>query len=126
MRELLTSELQQALRDRDTAAVAALRSALAAIGNAEAVPGSLPNPPGPGAGPIAGAVIGLGAGEAARHVLSDDEVAAIVRAEIEERQAAAVQYRDGGHEARAGQLLREADVLTAVLARAGEGQTSSR
>lgn len=126
MRELLARELEQALRARDTAAVAALRSALAAIGNAEAVPANPPNPPGPGAGPIAGAVIGLGAGDADRRVLSDDEVAGIVQAEIEERQAAAAQYRDGGHEARADQLQLEADVLTAVLAKAAGGQTSSR
>jgi uncharacterized protein len=126
MRELLARELRQALRGRDKAAVAALRSALAAIGNAEAVPASQPNPPGPGAGPIAGAVAGLGASEAARRKLSDDEVAGILRAEIADRLTAAGQYREGGHDARASQLQREADVLSAVLAQAAGDQTSSR
>ncbi|MBO0816776.1 MAG: hypothetical protein J2P30_16755, partial [Actinobacteria bacterium] len=60
----LAGELRKAVAARDLIAVSALRSALAAIDNAGAVPLS----PGPAAGTssphVAGAAAGLGAGEA--------------------------------------------------------------
>ena len=121
--ERLALELRRALRGGDRSAVAALRSALAAIGNAEAVPDDGADERRTGAGPIAGALTGLGAGDVARRVLSADEVTAIVRAEVAERRAAAGQYRDGGHESGAIRLEREADVLTAALGRAVPGPT---
>jgi uncharacterized protein len=61
MRRALTA----AMKARDQRAVAALRSALAAIDNAEAVEAAGEGHP-PGEGRIAGAVLGVGAAEVAR------------------------------------------------------------
>jgi hypothetical protein len=121
--------LTAALRARDLTAVAALRSALAAIGNAGAVP--VPAAP-PAANPsagipaaaraagasphIAGAAVGLGAAEAERRRLSPARVAAIVQAEIDERRAAAAQYERAGHADRAARLTAEAQSLAAAVA----------
>ncbi len=113
--------LRAALKARDTAAVSALRSALAAIGNAEA----LPVPAAPHAGRdrplgrpasqyLADSVAGLGAAEADRRVLTETDIVGIVRTEIAERRAAAASYEQAGHADRADRLRREADALAAV------------
>jgi uncharacterized protein len=107
---------------QDKQAVAALRSALAAIDNAEAV--AAPQPPlhaapGSDAGgegiPIAGAVVGLGAGEVERRSLSGAEMEALVRREVDERQAAARAYMEAGQPSRAERLHAEAEVLSGFL-----------
>jgi len=121
-RARLRLALAEALRARDMNAVRPLRSALAAIGNAEAVEPGAPAPAGPGrpAGPgsphVAGAVEGLGAAEAERRRLSAAETEQIVRAEAGEREDAARGYERAGHADRADRLRREAQVLLAVLA----------
>ncbi|MBO0771199.1 MAG: hypothetical protein J2P35_07070 [Actinobacteria bacterium] len=115
----LAGELRKAVAARDLIAVSALRSALAAIDNAGAVPLS----PGPAAGTssphVAGAAAGLGAGEAERRRLSDSDAAEIVRAEAADRRAVAGDYDRSGHTERAWRLRREADVLEAALAAGG-------
>jgi uncharacterized protein len=103
------------MKARDPAAVAALRSALAAIDNAEAVE-VRHAPTSSSGGVIPGAVAGLGAGEAARRDLSEPEVAAIVRAEVVDRRSAAAEYERAGRPDRAARLTAEADVLDAHLA----------
>lgn len=109
----LRGALPAALKARDQVAVAALRSALAAIDNAQAVAA----PPAPrSGGVIAGAVAGLGAGEAPRRDLSPADVAAIVRAEVADRRAAAADYERAGQVDAATRLTAEADVLAALLA----------
>jgi uncharacterized protein len=114
----LTSRLQAALLDarkaRDTVAVAALRSLLSALANAEAIPPEEPTPL--AEGPIAGARVGLGATEAARRQLSPDDVAAIVEREVTERQAAAAEYESLGRTDEAARLRAEVAVLRAVTA----------
>jgi hypothetical protein len=113
----LRRALTAALRARDMTAAAALRSALGAIGNAEAVPVPKARP---GAGPsvasphVAGSVAGLGGAEAQRRNLSPAQVAAIVAAEIDERREAAAQYERAGHADRAARLAAEARALAAV------------
>lgn len=102
-----------ALKQRDTAAVSALRSALAAIGNAEALPA--PATHGGGGQNVAGSIAGLGATEASRRALTPAEIAGIVSTEIAERRAAADRYEQAGHADRADRLRREADALTAVV-----------
>jgi uncharacterized protein len=125
----LRAALGAALRARDLTAAAALRSALGAIGNAEAVPVPAPAAP-PAARPpapapadlraaarsphIAGAAAGLGAAEAERRRLTPGQVAAIVQAEIDERLAAATQYESAGHAGRAARLRSEAQALTSA------------
>lgn len=131
--ERLRAALRTALRDRDRVAMAALRSALAAIDNAGAVDpataaDSPPAGPVPGtrpasvAGPVpatsahvAGAVLGLGAAEVARRELTDADVAGIVRAELDDRLAAAALYERGGRTDVAARLRAEAAVLAAHL-----------
>jgi uncharacterized protein len=63
IRDRLAGSLRQALRDQDLVAASALRSALAAIGNAEAVPMDQAPAAGIGRASIAGALAGIGAGE---------------------------------------------------------------
>ena len=111
----LQRALAEALRARDTIAVSALRSALGAIGNAEAVEPGAAAPTGSGSPHVAGAVAGLGAAEAPRRRLSAAEVEQIIRAEAGERERAARDYERAGHADRAGRLRREARLLLAVL-----------
>jgi len=114
----LRRALRAALQARDPAAVSALRSAQAAIGNAEAI-----TPPGsaaPGGNQhFAGSVEGLGAAEAPRRVLSEADAEEIIGAEISERHEAADLYERAGHADRAARLRREAEVLRSALAGAG-------
>ena len=115
VRKRLALALFEALKARDMIAVSALRSALAAIDNASAVPAGPAPAAGAGGPHFAGSAVGLGAGEAARRLLSEAETAEIVRTEVAERQAAARAYEDRGHADRADRLRREAAVLMAAI-----------
>jgi uncharacterized protein len=95
----------------DRIAVSALRWALSAIGNAEAI-SPPPGMPGAGSPHIAGA--GLNAAEAQRRTLSAAEVDQIIQAEISERLLAAGDYERSGHADRPQRLRSEAGVLTSV------------
>jgi hypothetical protein len=92
-------------------AVSALRSALAAVGNAEAVPASHGGAGGGTGAHFAGAGTGLGAAEVVRRRLTQTEVAAIIQGEVDERLAAAAGYERSGHDNQATRLRREADIL---------------
>jgi uncharacterized protein len=110
----LRAALNEALRSRDSVAVAALRSALSAIANAEAVPSANTSRV-VGSEHVAGAVAGLGATEAARRELAEQDVAAIVGAEISDRRSAAGDYERLGRSDQSARLRREADVLAELL-----------
>jgi uncharacterized protein YqeY len=109
------------MKDRDTVAAAGLRSALAAIANAEAVPlpAASPGPrarPAPQSSPhFAGAVAGLGAAEVSGREVTEDEAAAIAAAEAADRRAAARDYQAAGHADRAHRLRREAQAIESAL-----------
>lgn len=75
-----------ARKDRDAVRVSALRSALSAIDNAE-TPDTGPAGGASAAGPIAGAVDGLGAAEVARRRLTDAEFRALLQTEVDEQLA---------------------------------------
>ena len=109
----LRQALLPALKARDQVAVGALRSALAAIDNAQAVdsPAALRS-----GVVIAGAVTGLGAVDAPRRQLSDGDVAAILRAEVADRRAAASDYERAGQVEAAARLTAEAAGHAAHLA----------
>lgn len=109
----LHAALAGALRRRDTIAVSALRSALSAISNAEAV-AVLPGAPATTSAHIARAAAGPGAGEVRRRSLSEAEVGQILRAEISERLTAAGDFDDVGRADRAHRLRSEADVIAEV------------
>jgi hypothetical protein len=107
--------LRAAMKARDTAAVKALRGALAAIANAEAVDASYESAVPRGSGPIAGAVSGLGAGEVARRDLAESDVVALVQREIEDRAAAAREYERLGRTVEAAELHAQCAALRAVV-----------
>ena len=113
-RTRLRTALLAARKDRDAVRVSALRSALSAIDNAEAVPPATPVDA-PSSGTIAGGVVGLGAAEAARRALSDEQIRAVMRTEIDERETAAAEVAAGGHVRHAATLREEAAVLSHLL-----------
>lgn len=107
------------MKARDSAAVAALRSVLGAIDNADAPDSD--SAPEVQAGVIAGGVVGLGAGEVARRELSTVELEAILHREVAERRAAVIGYRAGGQADAASTLEAEALVIDALLRDSGDG-----
>ncbi|MEY7971704.1 GatB/YqeY domain-containing protein [Saccharomonospora xinjiangensis] len=127
MRAALRQHLTTALKARDRVALAALRSALGAIDNAEAVPidsapiDSAPIDSAPVAGlggeHVAGAASGVGATEMTRRELTDAQLREIVENEIRERTAAADEYERLGRADHAERLRAEAEVLTRHLVR---------
>jgi uncharacterized protein YqeY len=116
--------LRDALKTRDVVAAFAVRSALGAIGNAEAVREGADVPEGAdvratpirtGSAYVAKAASGAGATEARRRRLSPADVRGIVEAEISERETTAGLYEAASHADRAERLRREAQILRAVL-----------
>jgi uncharacterized protein YqeY len=108
------------MRSRDAEAASALRSALAAIDNAEAIPvGQASNTATPSPH-FAGAAAGLGSAEAQRRGLTEAEISAIVDAEIAERLSAAAEYERSGHAKQGGRLRREAQILRDAVSPAGD------
>jgi hypothetical protein len=99
--------LSRALKERDTEAMSALRSALAAIANAEAVP--VPQRTG------TEVMLGVGPSEAPRRELTQDEIDGIVEAEIVERRRAAAGLVGLGQDAHMERLVEQAKVLERVL-----------
>ncbi|HTW15737.1 MAG TPA: hypothetical protein VMF51_11445 [Nocardioides sp.] len=110
LRAYLRARLTRARLDRDRTGAAALRSAIAALENAEAVPVE-PGLAEASSEHVAGAVAGLGAGEAARRVLSDAEERAIVDRERAELLDAATSYDAAGDPATAEATRRAAELL---------------
>ncbi|MCW2631870.1 MAG: hypothetical protein JWR88_832 [Pseudonocardia sp.] len=125
---MLRRALVDAMKARDSVAVSALRSALAAIENAEAVDAADGAPAGVGdADPhVAGSIVGLGAGEVSRRTLTPAEVVATVRAELDERLAAAVEYQRLGRREHAERLRGEAGVLSRQLAKDPGAEPTAR
>jgi len=92
---------------------------MSAISNAEAVEPGPGHPAGTGSTHFAGAVAGLGAGEAERRHLTEADVAAIVRQEAAEREAAAVEYERAGHVTEAARMRQGTGALMAALEESG-------
>lgn len=115
VRAALRAALTDAMRARDPVATAALRSAVAAIDNAEAVdPDAAPVATATSAD-VAGGVAGLGAAEVARRTLDEAEVLRVVRAEVDERQVAAADYERLGRADHAARLRAEAAAIATHL-----------
>ncbi len=112
LRLRMRQALPEAMRARDKVAVSALRTALAALDNAEAVPvdGAVTHGPALEQSPV-----GVGATEAPRRELTEPDVAEIVRAEVLERLEAAAQLPDPAQADRATRLRAEAAVLLRFL-----------
>lgn len=105
LRDRLRAALREALWTRDSAALTALRSALAALDNAEAADVAEPAAP----------AVGVRAAEADRRELAPEEEARIVQAEIDERVFAAEKYEAAGQPDRAVRLRTEARILSGCL-----------
>ncbi|MER6691150.1 hypothetical protein [Streptomyces minutiscleroticus] len=100
------------MRARDRTAVSALRTTLAALDNAEAVPADETVAHGPA---LEESPVGAGATEAARRALDERGVTDIVRAEAAERLEAAARLTAPAHADRAVRLRAEAAVLLRFL-----------
>ena len=112
-RTTLREALLAARKDRDPIRIAALRTALSAIDNAETPDDATVDAPESTA--VAGGVAGLGAAEVARRELDDRQIRDLLRGEVAERREAAEQFSAGGQAERASRLHAEATVLTDLL-----------
>jgi len=112
LRGRMASALTDAMRARDRVAVTALRSALSAVGNAEAVPVDTLPP----AGAAETAASGVGVADAPRRELTEQDVRAVVLAELAEHDGAAEHLRVAGRPDDAARVAAEADVLRELLA----------
>jgi uncharacterized protein YqeY len=115
IRAALRHGLTAALKARDSDAVAALRTAMAAIDNAEAVPAPATNSPTTSAH-VAGARGGPGSTEAARRQLSASDVRSVLRDQIAEHSRQAERYDTLGRADAAQRLRRQAGTLAPYLA----------
>jgi hypothetical protein len=119
LRAALRRGLTNAMKARDSDALAALRTAMAAIDNAEAVP--LTDTVAPSAMPsasgsrIAGAHAGAGSTEAARRQLTGAELVGILRDQVAEDTREADRYDSLGEADAADRLRRQASALAAYL-----------
>ena len=98
----------------DKASVKAFRSALSAIANSEAV--DTADGPAQVAGPMAGSVRGLGAGDVPRVALTELDLLDIVDGEIASLTASAAQYDTLGETAAADDIRAQIVALQRVLA----------
>jgi len=114
LRSRLRADLLAAMKARQLEAVSALRTALAEIDNAEAVAAPVQDRK-LASEHIAGASAGVGSTEAARRVLSLEELRALLRAQVSERLAEAGRYDGLGQGEAADRLRREAEVLGKYL-----------
>ena len=114
LRAALRHGLTTALKARDTDAMAVLRTAIAAIDNAQAVPAAGLSPPAASAH-VAGARRGVGSTEAARRQLSGSDLRDLLRDQIAEHAREADRYADLGQADAAQRLRRQARTLGAYL-----------
>jgi uncharacterized protein YqeY len=114
LRDRLRVRLKAAMRERDKPLASALRGVVSALENAEAVPA----PSGPLVATnehVAGATVGLAAGDAPRRELTEVDEREVVARELAELRSAAATYDEAGAADRADELRRAAAVVTAVL-----------
>ena len=114
LRAAMRRDLVSAMKARQPDAVAALRAAIAAIDNAEAVPAPEARQAATSSH-IAGARAGLGAAEAARRDLSNSDQRAILRDKITGYTAEADRYEALGQSDAAARLRTQARLLSAYL-----------
>jgi uncharacterized protein YqeY len=111
----LQDALRAALRACDRTTLSTIRSALARLANAEAVPvESLPP-----AGAVEGAAVGVGAADAPRRELTEPERRVLVEQEAAELADAAAHYRTAGRTTEADRADAGAALLRGLLESAG-------
>lgn len=104
MRDRLRSDLTRAMKARDQVRVMVLRSALAAIGNAEAVE------------VVATSEATIGSGDVRRKTLTGEQLVAVLHSEIQEREESVGEYERGEQHDRAEILRQEIEILRSYLA----------
>ncbi|MDP3889937.1 hypothetical protein [Nocardioides sp.] len=111
----LKADLTRAMRAGERPTMSVLRTALAAIANAEAQ--AVPHTPASqmNSTPIAGATAGLGSTDIPRRTLTDDEMREVIGAERSERLMVADTLHEAGRGADAQRLRDEASVLERYL-----------
>ena len=120
IRDRLRAALPAALKARDRPAAAAIRSALGAIDNAEAVTATRHAAPVVD-GPIAGAVAGVGRADVPRRSLDEAEMRALVIAEVAERRRLAADCERLARDEEARQLRAQATLLETYLEPPADG-----
>ncbi|MGH1564649.1 hypothetical protein [Mumia sp. DW29H23] len=117
LRARMRTDLVAAMKARQPEVVTALRTAIAAIDNAEAVEVTeAPHATSTAVSEhVAGTQSGAGATEAERRTLSADEVRAVLQVQIDERLAEAQGYEEHGRADAAARLRREADALQSYV-----------
>ncbi|MBO0677671.1 hypothetical protein JRC04_09380 [Mycolicibacterium sp. S2-37] len=115
-REHVRRDLRAALKSRQADRVSALRTLIAAVDNAEAVPADA-NSPRSTPGVIASSSPGVGSAEVPRRELDWGDVQAILRDLLVEYRTQAEQYRSNHRHEAADRLGRQADVLQVYLCR---------
>ncbi|MDR1513602.1 MAG: GatB/YqeY domain-containing protein [Propionibacteriaceae bacterium] len=111
----LRGELKRALRARDAAAIAALRSLMSALDNACAQPADAARGDGaPSATSVhvAGAVVGVGTSDVPRRELDDEVVDAILAREIGQRRDQAAAFDRAGRDREAAMAQYQAKLLS--------------
>jgi len=111
-KQLLRNDLTHALKARQPHVVSAMRSAISAIDNAEAVQLDPDANPARNVDPLGGS---FGSGEVPRRTLSSDEIRSILQAEADERTAQAGAYRSLGRQDEAYRLVQEAAAIQGHL-----------
>ena len=115
LRDALRARLTSAMRARDRQTAGAMRSVLAALENAEAVPVTAHDGPAAMSEHVAGGSAGLGAGEASRRSLSPDDERAVVGREVAELRSSSAALAAAGQHERAAELVRMAQSVEDVL-----------
>ncbi|HEY7722207.1 MAG TPA: hypothetical protein VIB11_10245 [Pedococcus sp.] len=110
LRSRMRADLVAAMKAHRPEVVAALRTAIAALDNAEAVAPAAARTEA-ASEHLAGTTAGVGSTEAERHRLTLDDVRAVLRAQVAERGADADRYDAHGQHEAAGRLRREAEAL---------------
>jgi uncharacterized protein YqeY len=113
----LRRSLRDAMKARDAIAVAALRSALSALANAEAV-APLYDPTHVGSPHVAGSREGVGGGDVPRARVTADRQCALLREQVRAWRSAADEASLGGRSDHAARLRAEAEVVERALASA--------
>lgn len=117
----LLADLTAALKRRDHVTVSTLRSAIAALDNAEAV-AAPPAPGGLASAHVAGAQAGVASTDAPRRAMSDGQARAVLQAQVDEAAAAAAAVEAHGQPERAPRLRREAQMLQQYVRRSPEAE----
>lgn len=109
MRDELRRDLREAMKQNATAAVRAIRSLLAAIDNAEAVPLAQTSDSG---AHIANATVGAGSGDRPRRELTQADLDRVLAAELIELANARQEYLRTGRQDEARKLEEQIEVLS--------------